>query len=247
MTEAFDWLTFLPAFSATAAEAGFTASQLAVTDAGPLMAWERVTDGPCVYLSAGIHGDEPAGPLALLALMQEGFFSPDIHWLLCPALNPDGLAAATRENANQQDLNREYWSLGAAETVAHVRWLERMPVPDLFISLHEDWESTGFYFYEINLHPDQPQRSAAILESITPWFQVEPNAIIDGHDIREPGWIYHPADPDLPEGWPEAIYLAKRGCPLSFTFETPSRASLPLRVAAHMAAVKVACKNSLIS
>lgn len=247
MQDVFEWPEFLPAFSREAAARGFIATELALTSAGPLMAWERPAESsPVIYLSAGIHGDEPSGPQALLELMRADFFTENIHWLICPALNPEGLAAVTRENAANLDLNREYWSLGATETIAHVSWLKEKSVPQLFISLHEDWESTGFYFYEINLTPDDPERSLSILESVAPWFPPEPNAIIDGHDIRGPGWIYHSAEPDLPEGWPEAIYLAKSGCPLSYTFETPSKAPLARRVAAQMAAVKVACKNSLI-
>ena len=45
---------------------------------------------------------------------------------------------------------------------------------------------------------------------------------------------------DLPENWPEAIFLAKRGCPVSFTFETPSANCLQDRIAAHVAAAKAA-------
>ena len=247
MSDAFDWPGFLPHFSSVAEDAGFMALELAQTDAGPLIAWEKTGPGPCIYLSAGIHGDEPAGPLALLALLKEGFFNTANHWLICPALNPEGLAAGIRENAKGMDLNRSYWSRCQPETKAHIHWLEGKPIPSLFISLHEDWETTGFYFYEINLQPEQREHSLAILDSVTPWLPVEQGSIIDGHDIREPGWIFHAADPDLPEGWPEAIFLAKRGCPLSFTFETPSQAALPLRISAHVAAVKVACKNSLIS
>lgn len=196
-----------------------------------------------VYLSAGIHGDEPAGPLALLRLMEEGFFQPGIDWVICPALNPTGLARGTRENAAGIDLNRDYWTRSSEETRAHAGWLGSRKIPDLFLSLHEDWETTGFYFYEINLGPDRPERAAWIIEAVKPWFTPEPADDIDGHTPRTPGWIYHEAEADVPEGWPEAIYMAKLGCPLSFTFETPSHAALEARVAAHCAAVRAACAD----
>src|SRR5210317_1801497 len=92
MSRAFHWPDFLPAFSTAADARGFVAATLLDTPAGPLRAWKRAGEGPVVYLSAGIHGDEPAGPLALLDLMREGFFTPHIDWALCPALNPTGLA-----------------------------------------------------------------------------------------------------------------------------------------------------------
>jgi murein peptide amidase A len=241
MNAAFDLLHFQSAFREAAEAAGFTSKSLAEMEPGPLVAWEKPGLGPRIYLSAGIHGDEPAGPLALLELMREGFFANSAHWLVCPALNPSGLAAATRENAGGVDLNRDYWLRGSPEVIAHALWLDALTTPDIFISLHEDWETSGFYFYEISLQEDQPERARHILDAVRPWFPPEPGREIDGHEVRECGWIYHAAEPDLPEGWPEAIYLAKLGCPVSFTFETPSRAPLEQRVAAHAAAVKAAC------
>ena len=245
MSVSFEFPLFQSEFREAAEAAGFHPEVLAELEAGPMMAWERPADGPRVYLSAGIHGDEPAGPLALLALLRGGFFLPSVHWLICPALNPEGLAASRRENAANIDLNRDYWLRSTAEVTAHSDWLDARNVPDLFISLHEDWETSGFYFYEINLREDDPGRARKIIAATGPWFPPEPGPEIDGHESREPGWIYHAAEPDLPEGWPEAIYLAKMGCPLSFTFETPSHAELASRVAAHVAAVTVACESVL--
>ncbi len=241
--ETFDLLDFQTAFRVAAEESGFVPSVLAELAAGPLIVWERPGNGPHIYLSAGIHGDEPAGPLAILALLDSGFFTSDFHWSLCPVLNPTGLVAGTRENGDGTDLNRDYWLRETLEITAHTRWLDTIATPDLVVSLHEDWETTGFYFYEINLGVDDPQRAQQILQAVRPWFSPEPGPEIDGHEVRADGWIYHAAEPDLPEGWPEAIYLAEKGCPVSFTFETPSRAPLCQRVAAHAAAVRAACAS----
>jgi len=243
MQREFHWPDFPPAFADAAAAAGFSATTLLVTSAGPLQAWERAGDGPAIYLSAGIHGDEPAGPIALLDLMTSGFFAEGARWLVCPALNPTGLAAGTRDNADGIDLNRDYRQIRTPEVAAHHQWLARQPLPQLFLSLHEDWETRGFYLYEINLGEDLPGRAGAILEAVRPWFPPENTAEIDGHTPREPGWIFHEAKPDLPHGWPEAIHLAKLGCPLSFTFETPSHAAFADRTAAHCAAVRAACRD----
>ncbi len=240
MSTAFDWQEFQIAFHEAAVAAGFSANVLEELGHGPLIAWERPGNGPHLYLSAGIHGDEPAGPLALLELLREGFFTSSARWSLCPALNPSGLFAGTRENVGGVDLNRDYLLRSTQEVTAHAAWLDALIIPDLFISLHEDWETTGFYFYEINLGEDQPERAQRILHSVSPWFAPETGPEIDGHEIREAGWIYHAAEPDLPDGWPEAIFLAKMGCPLSFTFETPSRHALSQRISAHAAAVRAA-------
>ena len=239
----FHWPEYLPAFQAAAEAEGFAPTVLEETAAGPLVVWTRAGGGPGVYVSSGIHGDEPAGPLALLELMREGFFSAEFDWAVCPALNPTGLASGSRENARGIDLNRDYWLRGTREVAAHAAWLESRNAPGLFLSLHEDWEATDFYLYEINLGADDPRRARGILESVGPWFPPESGALIDGHTPREPGWIFHAAEADVPEGWPEAIFLAKQGCPLSFTFETPSQAALSARIAAQRAAVRAACRN----
>lgn len=236
----FDPVRFLSAFSAEAEGRGFTSKPLAPTPAGPLLAFTSSGKGDSAYLSAGIHGDEPAGPLAALELLRSGFFDGDTAWSICPAMNPTGLASGTRENAAGIDLNRDYLQRQSAEIRAHAAWLEAGPCPRTFISLHEDWESSGFYFYEINLGRDRPERATAILEAVGPWFAPEPNATIDDHETRSPGWIHHRADADLPDLWPEAIFMAKLGCELSFTFETPSSGDLEARIAAQIAAVRAA-------
>ena len=246
VSERLDWPRFSADFAAAARASGFDPTILAPTVAGDLVGWEKPGPGPTVYLSAGIHGDEPAGPLALLELIREGAFGPEGHWILCPALNPTGLAAGTRENAEGEDLNRDYWARKNPGVASHVAWLQGCRVPDLFISLHEDWETSGFYFYEINCSEDRPERARSILEAVAPWFGPEPSSLIDDHAVRELGWIYHVAEADMPESWPEAIFLAKLGCPVSFTFETPSSAALPMRVAAHAAAVRAALDSRAI-
>jgi hypothetical protein len=234
MSDLFDLPGFLGEFSLAAAARGFSRHLLLETEDGPILAWERLGEAPPIYLSAGIHGDEPAGPLAALRLMEEGAFPTDRHCIVCPALNPGGLVLQTRANRRGADLNRDYNILSCQETVAHTRWLSRRPVPSLFISLHEDWETEGFYFYEINLGEDNVRRAEDLLGTVSAHFPAELGPEIDGHLLRGPGWIFHRAEPDMPDSWPEAIWMAKRGCSLSFTFETPSKAALKDRVAAHV-------------
>jgi hypothetical protein len=173
--------------------------------------------------------------------MHAGFFVANVDWAICPALNPTGLAAGCRDNADGVDLNRDYRLQLSFEATAHAAWLAAGTVPEMFLSLHEDWETAGFYLYEINTGADNPPRTRGIIAAVSPWFPPEAGPDIDGHTPREAGWIYHEAEADVPEGWPEAIYLAKLGCPLSFTFETPSHARLTDRVSAQCAAVRAAC------
>jgi len=238
MLAAMDVGGFLEEFGAAAEAAGFSGERIAETGAGPMMGWRREGSGRRVYLSAGIHGDEPAGPLGLLEAMRAGVFGGDTDWTICPALNPTGLRNGSRDTSAGIDMNRDYLRRRSPEVAAHAAWLESRPAPELFLSGHEDWETSGFYFYEINLGEDRPERAQAILAAVGKHVSIEPDRLVDDHEVREPGWIFHAAEADLPKLWPEAIFLAKMGCPLSFTFETPSSVLLDGRVAGQVAAVR---------
>ncbi len=235
-----DWRTYLSRWESLAGERGFSTETLLEVDDHPVFASTKGDSSkPAIYLSSGVHGDEPSGPQALLQLLEAGDFDDRYQWLICPCLNPIGLAAGTRENGKGIDLNRDYHQCQSAEVCAHIEWLKQQPVPHLFLSLHEDWESSGFYFYEINQGSPGPTHRE-ILAAASSEFPPEPELVIDDHEVTEPGWIFHPEHPDIPEGWPEAIYLAKMGCPLSLTFETPSKQLLEKRIACHQAVVREA-------
>src|SRR3569623_1605664 len=73
-----------------------------------LRGYRRATPGARanLYLSAGIHGDEPSGPLALLELLKANNWPLANLWIV-PCLNPTGFRLNQRENAEGFDLNRE--------------------------------------------------------------------------------------------------------------------------------------------
>jgi protein MpaA len=64
--------------------------------------------GPRILVVGCIHGNEPAG-IAIVRALERTHPKADL-WLV-PVLNPDGLAAGTRQNAHGVDLNRNFPSL----------------------------------------------------------------------------------------------------------------------------------------
>ncbi|MFK8022611.1 MAG: M14 family zinc carboxypeptidase [Ilumatobacter sp.] len=60
-----------------------------------------------VMVIGGIHGNEPASPPSVRAMVTASIPDDTEVWLL-PLLNPDGSAAGTRCNANGVDLNRNF-------------------------------------------------------------------------------------------------------------------------------------------
>ena len=198
-------------------------------------------EAPIVYVSSGVHGDEPAGPLAIERLVANDFFHSDLSWIVCPMLNPSGHMAGTRENAEGIDLNRDYYFLKSTEVQGHVAWLETQEAPSLMLSLHEDWESSGYYFYEINTQGDQPTKARTLMDCLDKTMLREADSTVDGHEVREPGWIYHEAIADEFQCWPEAIFMAKKmGCPVSLTMESPSSSELEKRIVLQMEFVRTA-------
>jgi murein peptide amidase A len=225
---------------AAGAKAGFTSESFGSAGGCPLVAMTRRTGGPRprIYLSAGIHGDEPAPPLALLSMIEAGEFDNRATWFICPLLNPEGTARGTRENAAGVDLNRDYRHLETPEVRSHVRWLERQPNFDLAVCVHEDWESTGFYLYELN--PGK-RRSLAepMIAAVSKVCPIDPSALIEGREAK--GGIIRPSsDPLLREKWPEAIYLQAHHTRLSYTVESPSALAMEKRIAALRAALRTA-------
>lgn len=193
---------------------------------------------PRVYISTGIHGDEPAGPLAVRQLLEENRWPPNLDLWLCPCLNPAGFARNRRENPEGLDLNRQYLNPKTPETMAHIAWLERQPSFDLCLCLHEDWESDGFYIYELN--PDnQPSLAPAMLESLARLCPIDRSELIEGRPAQN-GIIRPSIDPRTRPQWPESFFLVTYKTRHSYTLEAPSDFPLDARVASLVSAVNTA-------
>ena len=191
-----------------------------------------------LYLSTGIHGDEPAGPLAALQLLRENCWPADCDITLLPCLNPCGFQHNRRENGQGIDLNRDYRHFESAEIRAHVAWLEQQPLFNLSLCLHEDWESHGFYVYELNPE-NQPSLAEPIVAGVASVCPIDLSAIIEGREAK--GGIIRPnLDPRSRPQWPEAFWLLTHKTRLSYTLEAPSDFPLVTRVNALVAGVNAA-------
>jgi protein MpaA len=241
-----DPLAVAASFDAAARANGFRVGKFGEIAGFPLLALTKRTPGPRprIYLSAGIHGDEPAPPLALLRLLERGFFDARAIWFICPLLNPVGLARGTRENAGGLDLNRDYRDPASAEVRAHIAWLQRQPRFDLALIVHEDWEAKGFYLYELN-RTQQSGFAEPILEAVRTVCPIELAAQIDGRPAD--GGIIRPAgDPAKRDVWPESIYLHVHHTTLSYGLETPSAFPLEQRIATHCTAIETAVARAAL-
>jgi len=113
-----------------------------------IVALHRPVDSPRrrVVVIGAVHGNEPVDPPIVRALVDVPV-APDVEIWLVPEMNPDGVAAGTRTNANGVDLNRNFewrWSAvdgGPAprsepETQAAAALVENVR-PDVVVWVHQ--------------------------------------------------------------------------------------------------------------
>jgi hypothetical protein len=185
-----------------------------------------------IYLSAGIHGDEAAATEGLivwaennLALLREGNF------LLFPCLNPWGLVNNCRLDSHGRDLNRCYHDDLIPLVRAHKEILRDRRFA-LALTLHEDYDATGVYVYEVPRR--KPYWGEALLAAAGRFLPRETRGRIEGRTARA-GIVRRSIRPDLLPTWPEAFVLAFHHSDRVFTIETPSEMHLNDRVAAQVA------------
>jgi hypothetical protein len=189
-----------------------------------------------IYISAGMHGDEPAGAVALRRCVEEDRWPDDTRLILCPCINPTGLAAVTRENKDGVDLNRDYRHAQTEEVRAHIGWLKTLPKMELALLLHEDWEADGYYAYEVN-PCGLPSLARRVIETVREMCPIQGNAKIDGLWDCVDGIIHPHLKPEERPQWAEAVYMIVHKAKMSLTLEAPSDFPLAFRVETHMRAI----------
>jgi len=131
--------------------AGWTSQSIGTSVEGrPITALVRRVDSPdhVVLVVGAIHGNEPASPPTVRAMVTASF-ADDVEVWLVPELNPDGVAAGTRWNANGVDLNRNFsWDWRAidggpapiSEPETHaITTLVDAIAPDLAVWVHQPY------------------------------------------------------------------------------------------------------------
>jgi len=188
-----------------------------------------------VYLSTGIHGDEPGGPLAALELIKQNKWPAHAEVILFPCLNPDGLAAGTREGPDEIDLNRDYRAPKTELIRTQLRFLEDQPDFNVALLLHEDWEADGFYFYELSREP-RLELSAHVIKEVAKICPILQASSADNWPVS--GGVVRPnVDSATRPEWPEAIYFLEKKTDLALTFEAPSDYEMETRISALVTAV----------
>ena len=190
-----------------------------------------------VYISAGIHGDEPASTEALIAWAEENTaLLKDLPLLLFPCLNPWGLVRNCRTAESGDDLNRSFHrdDIPMITAIKEVIGSHHFAVS---LMLHEDYDGQGLYLYEVQRKT--PFWGEALVKAASAVIPIEGRVQVDGRRAVA-GVIRRKIDLQrfARVGYPEAVWLHQFHSERTFTIETPSEFALQQRVEAHLAIIR---------
>jgi hypothetical protein len=198
---------------------------------------------PSVYISAGIHGDEPAATEGLIGWAENNpGMIRKFRTLIFPCLNPWGLVNNSRLDSQGRDLNRCYNKSRVPHIRAQIKILARSRF-DLSLQLHEDFDAHGLYIYEVA--DRRPFWGEDLLKAGVAHLPPDTRTSIEGRRARN-GLVRRKITPDLMPNWPEAFLLHFFHASRTFTIETPSEFAIDARVAAHEAVLDAALKKCLL-
>jgi hypothetical protein len=182
----------------------------------------------------GIHGNEPAGVQALLALLQDMQARPAAfaahRYVIVPLANPWGWARDLRHNGDNRDAARQFVD-GSAQEATLLKKLFAAEHCDLLVDLHEDRFHDGFYLL-------------AYGESDMAGVKNTLQAIETATGVRRASRGNHGVIEFLPAEF-ESIFLTTpplwarmNGVPHAFIVETHDGLPLAQRVAIHRLAIE---------
>lgn len=156
-------------------------------------------DGPTLLLTAGTHGDEYEGQIALRSLARELSSSTNLRGrvIILPALNWPAVSAGRRNSPlDGGNLNREFpgdGDGGPTAMIAHYVTSELFPLADLVIDLHSGGRSLDYLPVALARLGRNGVEAAAILRLLKS-FDAPYGAITDGAGAGAGSTLYAAAE-----------------------------------------------------
>ena len=190
-----------------------------------------------LYVSAGIHGDEPGGPEALVTWAEKNArILAQLPCMIFPCLNPWGLVNNRRIDQEGRDLNRLFHR-DDVPVISAVKMLVKSRQFDIALMLHEDYDGQGIYLYETERA--RPFWAESLVRIAAGFIPVDRRERIDRRKCTRPGIVRRKVNMKtfVKIGFPEAIHFHLFHSKRTFTIETPSEFALDQRVAAQVAII----------
>lgn len=201
-----------------------------------VMRHEIAADAPTILITAGIHGDEPAGVEAALQWMESENWRPwRMNWLVLPCINPYGWSHDQRTTWDGLDINQHFLDSSHCPEAEMVKRVLGRQHFRLALDLHEDSDSDGHYLCEIK--KGAPFAGERIPEAVTGLMPVSHKPWLDGRHAQSPGWVLRLARRSIfkrRRRWPLAFHLAVNCTEHFLCSETPTVFPLSLRVRTHL-------------
>lgn len=244
------------AWNATSEKAGFRLREVPTpgADRSLMLVEFGPPHAPRVHMTSGVHGDEPAGPWALLSIVESGLLDQRFAYRIWPCTNPSGYVAGTRTNAEGKDVNRSF-SDGASTPESRAIMLENRDCRfALALDLHEDFEADGFYCYEPVVDGSAPLGRAILsaiesaglpLQSLDHLFDLgyprDPERAAQMRTLERGRVLVNvAAETRLFPGLPLSLYLLRNATRRYVTVETPRKRPWEDRIAMHRIAIATA-------
>jgi hypothetical protein len=209
---------------------------------------------PLVALSAGVHGDEPAGPWALLSIVRDGLLDRRFSYRIWCCTNPSGYERGTRENAEGNDINRSFGRGGTTPESRAIITSNRDRRFALALDLHEDFEAAGFYCYEPLMKGTAPLGASVVraiddvgypVQDLDERFELGYPEEAAHLRILERGRVIPDpvAERAFFPGTPYSLYMLRRCTKRALTIESPRPLDWDARIAIHRIAVVAALQT----
>lgn len=194
-----------------------------------------------IFLTAGVHGDEPAGVEAVVKFLEadNSKLLEHFEFLIIPCLNPYGYSHNVRWNSEGIDINRTFEDNLSIEAVL-IKTLLADKQLDIFIDFHEDWEYRGFYLFEISKNGNELGKE--IINKIGSTCEIKKDEVIDGF-INNNGVIKLDCEEFGERAL--ALYLSNHHIQHSITLETPTQWDFDKRVLTHLESLSIILESYL--
>lgn len=192
-------------------------------------------DTPRVLFLSGLHGDEyESGTIFHEYLTAHANTLPDFVYI--PQVSPSAVAAKTRKNSQDHDINREFRSTSTDEEAQAVMHILSQYRADISIDIHEDPDrAKAMYLYDTGTFTDsQLARYRATIHTTGAMLYTGMDDIEDKHLQQhvERGYISLPQekviDPGFIAVWLQKKHVIRDRC---FTIEIPHKAPRSLKSA----------------